>query len=82
MIGNGAGRRRRRMCRRMLMMLVRVRQSAIDRAEILRRRAARVALSRRILVAVRATGAHQMAVVLVEQSAHPQQIANADQIRS
>ena len=79
-IRDGPRRRRRRMGRRVRVVFVRVRQATVNGAEVLRRRTARIALPRRPLVAVTATRAHQVAVVLLQQTPHAQQVPNTHQV--
>lgn len=68
------------MCRCMRIMLVRMRQSAVDGRKVLSGRPAGVALPRRALVPVAA--AHQVPVVVVQQPGHPQQVAHPHEVRS
>jgi hypothetical protein len=58
-----------------------MRQSSVNRAEVLRRRSARVAFPRRAFVTVTTTRTHQMAVVFLEQSPDTQQVSDTHQVR-
>lgn len=56
-----------------------MRQTTVDRRKVLSGRPAGVALSRRALIPI--ASAHQVPVVVVQQSGHPQEIANPHEIR-
>lgn len=80
MICDGPGGCRRRMCGRMGMMFMRMGQAPINGTKILRGRSTSIALSRSSLIIARA-GAHQVAVMVVEQPPNSQQISDADEVR-